>query len=254
MLELREIQKYYHMGTINEMCLFKGLNLKIKKGEFLSVIGSNGSGKTSMLNILCGNTLADSGEILIHGENISKMKEYKRNRTIGRVYQNLDRGTCPRMTIYENMSLAENKGKMYGLRRALDKRKKQYFQEILSELKLGLENKMDVKVGNLSGGQRQALALLMSTLTPIEILILDEHTAALDPKVAENIMELTNRIVKEKGLTTIMVTHNLKYAVEYGNRLLMMHKGKIVMDISGEEKTKVKAKDLFEKFTEFSIE
>ncbi|WP_461812136.1 ABC transporter ATP-binding protein [Faecalimonas sp.] len=254
MLELRKIQKYYHMGTINEMCLFKDLNLKIKKGEFLSIIGSNGSGKTSMLNILCGNILADSGEILLHEKNISKLKDYKRNRTIGRVYQDLDKGTCPRMTIYENMSLAENKGKMYGLGRALDKRKKQYFQENLSKLKLGLENKMDVKVGNLSGGQRQGLALLMATLTPIEILILDEHTAALDPKVAENIMELTNRIVKEKELTTIMVTHNLKHAVDYGNRLLMMHKGEIIMDLSGEEKAKVEAKELFEKFTEVSIE
>lgn len=254
MLELRNIEKYYNPGTINEMCLFDKFNLTVDKGEFVSVVGSNGSGKTSMLNILCGSIPVDGGQILMNGEDITRKKEFKRNQKIGRVYQNPAMGTCPTMTILENMSLADNKGKFFGLGSGINKARKEYYREILSQLGLGLENKMDVKVGSLSGGQRQAIALLMSTMTPIDFLILDEHTAALDPKTAELIMELTGKIVEEKKLTTIMVTHNLRYAVEYGNRLLMMHQGGVVMDLKGKEKEELQVEDILSKFNEISIE
>lgn len=254
MLELRKIDKYYNPGTVNEMCLFHQFDLKVEQGEFVSVVGSNGSGKTSMLNILCGSIGVDAGQILMSGEDITGEKEYKRNQKIGRVYQNPAMGTCPSMTILENMSLADNKGGFYGLGSGVNKNRKKAYQEMLSQLGLGLENKMDVQVGSLSGGQRQAIALLMSTMTPIDFLILDEHTAALDPKTAELIMELTDKIVKEKNLTTIMVTHNLRYAVEYGNRLLMMHQGQIVMDLKGEEKENLKVEDILDRFNEISIE
>ena len=254
MLELKKIDKYYNPGTVNEMCLFDGFDLTVSDGEFVSVVGSNGSGKTSMLNILCGSIPVDGGKILINGEDITNKKEYKRNRNIGRVYQNPSMGTCPSMTILENMSLADNKGKFFGLGAGINKARREEYREMLSQLGLGLENKMDVKVGVLSGGQRQAIALLMSTMTPIDFLILDEHTAALDPKTAELIMELTDKIVKEKHLTTIMVTHNLRYAVEYGNRLLMMHQGGIVMDLKGEEKAHLEVEQILDKFNEISIE
>lgn len=254
MLELKNIYKYYNLGTVNEMCLFKGFNLTVKDGEFLSVVGSNGSGKTSMLNIICGSIPVESGNILLDGRDITNAKEFKRNEKIGRVYQNPSLGTCPSMTILENMSLADNKGKRFGLGRGVNKHRVEYYRELLRPLNLGLEDKMHVKVGSLSGGQRQAMALLMSTMTPIEFLILDEHTAALDPKTAEIIMELTDKIVKEKHLTTIMVTHNLRYAVDYGSRLLMMHQGESVIDCADEEKVAMSIDDILEKFNEISIE
>ena len=254
MLELKGIHKYYNPGTVNEMCLFRGFDLKIEQGEFLSVVGSNGSGKTSMLNIICGSIPAESGQILMGGKDITKEKEFQRNARIGRVYQNPAMGTCPTMTILENMSLADNKGKIYGLGRGTNKARIEFYREQLKQLNLGLEDKLDVKVGALSGGQRQAMALLMSTMTPIEFLILDEHTAALDPKTAELIMELTDKIVKEKNLTTIMVTHNLRYAVEYGNRLIMMHEGNLILDKKDEEKKQISVEDILTLFNEISIE
>ena len=252
MLELININKNYNPGSVNELCLFKDFNLTVKDGEFVSVVGSNGSGKTSMLNIICGSIAVDSGKILIHGEDITRQKDYIRQRRIGRVYQDPSKGTCPGMTILENMSIAENKGKPYNLGRGVNKAKLETYREMLRPLNLGLEDKMGVQVGSLSGGQRQALALLMATMTPIDFLILDEHTAALDPKTAEIIMELTDKVVKEKKVTTIMVTHNLRYAVEYGNRLIMMHEGKVIYDISGEEKKNLKVADLLAKFEEVS--
>ncbi|WP_432629441.1 ABC transporter ATP-binding protein [Brotaphodocola sp.] len=254
MLELSHIHKYYNAGTVNEMCLFEDFSLTIQDGEFVSVVGSNGSGKTSMLNLICGSIPLDSGSIRIGGKDITNMPEFKRQRKIGRVYQNPAMGTCPSMTILENMSLADNKGKPFNLRLGTNRQRIDFYREQLKSLGLGLEDKMDVKVGVLSGGQRQAMALLMSTMTPIEFLILDEHTAALDPKTAEIIMQLTGKIVEEKHLTTIMVTHNLRYAVEYGNRLLMMHQGHAVMDRAGAEKTNTQIDEILEKFNEISIE
>lgn len=254
MLELKNINKYYNQGTVNEMCLFEDFSLTIGDGEFVSVVGSNGSGKTSMLNIICGSIPVDSGTILIGGKDITRMPEHRRLRTIGRVYQNPAMGTCPSMTILENMAMADTKGKPFNLRPGTDKRRIDYYRDSLKILGLGLEDKLDVKVGVLSGGQRQAMALLMSTMTPIEFLILDEHTAALDPKTAETIMELTGKIVKEKQLTTIMVTHNLRYAVEYGDRLLMMHQGEAVLDVEGEGKKQIEIDHLLKKFNEISIE
>ena len=254
MLELKNINKYYNAGTVNEMCLFKDFNLSIADGEFVSVIGSNGSGKTSMLNLICGSIPVDSGTITMGGVDITKMPEYKRQRRIGRVYQHPAMGTCPNMTILENMALADNKGKPFNLLPGTNKARIDFYRDQLKILGLGLEDKMGVKVGVLSGGQRQAMALLMSTMTPIDFLILDEHTAALDPKTADLIMELTDKIVKQKNLTTIMVTHNLRYAVEYGNRLLMMHQGEAVMDLSAKEKQELKVEDILEKFNAISIE
>ena len=254
MLKLNSIHKYYNAGTVNEMCLFDDFNLTIEDQEFVSVVGSNGSGKTSMLNLICGSIPLDNGSIFINEENITNMPEYRRQRRIGRVYQNPAMGTCPIMTILENMSLADNKGKPFNLRLGTNKQRIDYYRESLKTLGLGLEDKLHVKVGVLSGGQRQAMALLMSTMTPIEFLILDEHTAALDPKTAEIIMELTDKIVREKALTTIMVTHNLRYAVEYGNRLIMMHQGHAIIDKAGEEKAAIEIDDILDKFNEISIE
>ena len=254
MLKLKHINKYYNAGTVNEMCLFRDFNLSIEDGQFVSVVGSNGSGKTSMLNIICGSIPVDQGTIEIGGVDITNMPEYKRQRRIGRVYQDPARGTCPHMTILENMSLADNKGKPFNLLPGTNRQRVDDYRESLKSLGLGLEDKMNVKVGVLSGGQRQAMALLMSTMTPIEFLILDEHTAALDPKTAEVIMELTDKVVKEKKLTTIMVTHNLRYAVEYGDRLLMMHQGQAIMDKAGKEKKEIKIDDILEKFNAISIE
>lgn len=254
MLELRGISKIYNPGTVTELCLFDDFSFKVADGEFVSVVGSNGSGKTSMLNIICGSIPVSGGEVLIDGKNINSLREYKRYRMIGRVYQNPAAGTCPDMTILENMSLADNKGKRYGLSFGVNNSRKNYYKEQLSSLGLGLEDKLDVKLGALSGGQRQAVSLLMATLTPIDFLILDEHTAALDPRTAEIIMELTDKIVKEKKLTAIMVTHNLRYAVEYGTRLVMMDKGNIILDKSGKEKQDVKVEDILDIFNKISIE
>ena len=254
MLELKNIVKIYQGGTVNETCLFDEFSLTIPDKQFVCVVGSNGSGKTSLLNIICGSIPIEDGAIIIGSKNITAMPEHKRLRRIGRVYQDPSRGTCPSMTILENMSMADNKGKPFNLLPCVNRKKTEEYRAMLAQLGLGLEDKMGVMVGNLSGGQRQAMALLMSTMTPIEFLILDEHTAALDPKTAEIIMELTGKIVAQKQLTTIMVTHNLRYAVEYGDRLLMMHQGHLEMDLSGEERKGLKVEHLLEKFNAISIE
>lgn len=254
MIKLTNIDKIYNKGTVNETQLFNKFNMEVKQNEFLSIIGSNGSGKTSMLNIICGSMPIDGGDITINGKSIVKMKEFRRYKKIGRVYQDPSMGTCASMTILENMSLADNKGKIFGLSGGTNKKKVNYYKELLSQLNLGLEDKLSVKVGLLSGGQRQATALLMSVMTPIDILILDEHTAALDPKTAEIIMELTDKVVKEKKLTTIMVTHNLMFALRYGNRLVMMHEGNAVMDLNAEEKKNANTDDLLEVFNKISLE
>ena len=254
MLTLNKINKYYNPGTVNEMCLFTQFDFEVKDGEFVSIVGSNGSGKTSLLNLVCGNIDADTGSIVANGEDITGKKDFLRYRTIGRVYQDPAKGTCPSMNILENMSLADNKGKSYGLGRGVNKSRIGYYKELLGQLNLGLEDKLYTQVGSLSGGQRQALALLMATMTPIDFLILDEHTAALDPKTAEIIMQLTEKIVREKQVTTIMVTHNLRYAVEYGDRLVMMHEGKVILDKSGEEKKQIKTDEIMGIFNQISVE
>lgn len=254
MLEVKNIRKIYNPGTVQEKCLFDDFSLSIPDGQFVSVVGSNGSGKTSLLNLICGSIQPDGGQILMQGRDIRKDSEHVRARKIGRVYQNPAMGTCAQMTILENLSLADFKGKPAGLHRGTDRRRIDAYREMLRPLGLGLEDMLSTKVGTLSGGQRQALALLMSTMTPISFLILDEHTAALDPKTADIIMELTGRVVREKHRTAIMVTHNLRYAVEYGDRILMMHQGHTVLDKAGEEKQAVRIEDLLTIFNEISIE
>ncbi|MBQ2994409.1 MAG: ATP-binding cassette domain-containing protein [Peptococcaceae bacterium] len=254
MLKLENICKTYNLGTVNETTLFTNFNLEVKKGEFISVIGSNGSGKTSILNMICGSIPIDSGRILVQGQDITRMKEHQRSKFIGRVFQDPAKGTCPSMNILQNMAMADNKGKPFNLTAGINKKRITYYQEQLSRLKLGLEDKLYVKVGALSGGQRQAMALLMSTMTPLDFLILDEHTAALDPKTSEIIMELTDEIVREKQLTTLMVTHNLRHAVEYGNRMIMMHQGGIVLDYDGEKKKTTQVDDILGIFNTISIE
>ncbi len=254
MIRLENIDKIFNANTINETQLFKGFSLSVNKGEFVSVVGSNGSGKTTMLNIISGSLPIDGGSVLLDGKDISALPEYKRARRIGRVFQDPAVGTVPSMTILENLSLAENKGKPYLLSLAVNRKKREEFRELVCTLGLGLEDKMDIPVGLLSGGQRQALSLLMSTMTPMDLLLLDEHTAALDPKTADIVMELTDKLVKEKQLTAIMVTHNLRYAVEYGNHLLMMDKGQVVLDKAGAEKEATSIDDILHLFNQISIE
>lgn len=254
MLELSHIDKYYNPGSVNEMCLFQDFNLSIPEGQFVSVVGSNGSGKTSMLNLICGSIGADAGKICVNDSDITSQKEYMRHKKIGRVYQNPAAGTCPGMTVLENLSIADKKKTGYGLGRCVRKERRQEYREMLADLGLGLEDKLETRVAVLSGGQRQVLALLMATMTPIDFLILDEHTAALDPRTAEIVMQLTDRIVREKKMTTVMVTHNLRYALEYGDRLLMMHQGKIVLDKTGEEKKMLDVEDIMGIFNRISVE
>ena len=253
MLELREITKVYNSGTVTEMTLFDRFQLTVPDGQFVSIVGSNGSGKTSLLNLLCGSIPLDGGDVCIDGKSIRKQKDYQRYAAIGRVYQNPSLGTCPNLTMLENLSLADNKGKRFGLGFGVNRKRIDFYRTELANLGLGLEDKLDVKMGALSGGQRQAVALLMATLTPLKFLILDEQTAALDPKTAEVIMALTGKVVREKGLTAMMVTHNLRYALEYGDRLLMLHRGQIVLDRVGEEKQATTADELLQVFNRYSM-
>lgn len=254
MLELLDITKRFNAGTVDETTVFDGFNFKVENGEFVSVIGSNGSGKTTLLNLICGSLSPDDGKILFDGKDITSVSEYKRAKMIGRVFQDPKAGTCPDLTILENMALADNKNKAFDLGKCVNKKRIEYYRTLLEQCNMGLENRLGVQVGTLSGGQRQALALIIANMTDLELLILDEHIAALDPKSSETVMELTDRLVKKHKITTLMVTHNLRFAVEYGSRLVMMHEGAAVMDIKGEEKENARVEDLLEVFDKISIE
>ena len=254
MLELRNIHKTYNPGTVRELALLHGFGLSVGTGEFISIVGSNGSGKTSVLNLICGSMLPDAGQIILDGEDITRQKESARCRRIARIHQNPAMGTCASMSIAENMALAECKFKRMNLKPALNKARVPAYKQMLSELGMDLENMMNARAGSLSGGQRQALSMAMSRLSPSDFLILDEHTAALDPNAADMIMAMTDRMVREQKLTAIMVTHNLRYALEYGNRLIMMHQGGIEMDVKGEQKKNLAMDMLLKKFNDISIE
>ena len=254
LVHLAHIDKAFNARTVSETELFRDFSFTIQEGQFVSVVGSNGSGKTTLLNLICGSVAPDNGSILLRGQDITKTPEHWRAARIGRVFQDPMKGTCPALSILENLSLAQNKGRPFNLRRGVEKKRLDDFKSQLELLHLGLEEKLSLPVGSLSGGQRQALALLIAAMTPIDLLVLDEHTAALDPKSSENIMELTERIVREKKLTAVMVTHNLRFAVEYGNRLVMMHAGQTVIDAAGAAKQNYAIDDLLTVFNEISIE
>ncbi|MEG0750984.1 MAG: ATP-binding cassette domain-containing protein [Oscillospiraceae bacterium] len=248
------ISKIFNRDGVNETSVFNRFSLSVARGEYVSIIGSNGSGKTTLLNLLCGSTSLDGGSISLDGLELNPLREFERAKYIGRVFQAPGKGACGTLTVLENMSLADSKNKFFGLTRAIDKKRTGYYKEKLALLHLGLENHLDQSVGTLSGGQRQALALLMCTMSPIELLVLDEHTAALDPTSSANIMDLTDQFVSELHVTTLMVTHNLRYAVEHGDRLLMLHQGHAVVDLRGEDKTATTVNDLLKIFNEISIE
>ena len=254
MLQLKGIRKVFNKGTPDESVLFDNFNFSVEEGEFVSIVGSNGSGKTTLLNLIAGSMQPEVGHILLRGEDITSQKEFVRARRIGRVFQDPALGAAGHMTIAENLAIAENKGKPYGLAAGLNKRRIAAYRDLLHPLGLGLEDRMNVPVRALSGGQRQVLTLMIATLTPVDVLLLDEHTAALDPKTAEQTMLLTDRIVREKKLTALMVTHNLRFAERYGTRLCMFDKGRVVLDAAGESKAAQNVDDLLALFNEISIE
>lgn len=254
MLKIENLCKVFNKDTINENILFDGMDLQVKEGQFVTVIGSNGAGKSTLLNIISGAIKADEGAITLSDKDITNMVEYKCTKSIGRVFQDPSKGVAPEMTILENMSMAYNKGKRFGLSRGISKKNLDYFRELLSELNLGLEDRMNTKVNLLSGGQRQALSLIMAVMSKPKLLLLDEHIAALDPKTAERIIEITDKVVKENAITTLMVTHNLNHAINIGNRLIMMHQGKIVMDVEEEEKKGLNIDKLFKCFEKLQLD
>ena len=254
MLELKNIYKTFNPGTINEKRALNGLNLKLNEGDFVTVIGGNGAGKSTMLNAVAGTWLVDEGQILIDNIDVTKLSEHKRAAYLGRVFQDPMTGTAATMGIEENLALAKRRGKSRLLRPGITKAERTEYKELLKILGLGLEDRLTSKVGLLSGGQRQALTLLMATLKKPQLLLLDEHTAALDPKTAAKVLEITDMIVNRDHLTTMMITHNMRDAITHGNRLIMMWEGKIILDIQGEEKKKLTVKDLLDKFEEASGE
>ncbi len=250
MLEIRNLVKIFNEGTVNEKVALNGINLSLDEGDFVTVIGGNGAGKSTMLNAIAGTFFADEGEILIDGVDITHLPEHKRAKFLGRVFQDPMMGTAADMWIEENMALALRRGKNRGLGWSIKRGERQRYKELLSLLDLGLEDRLSTKAGLLSGGQRQALTLLMATMQKPKLLLLDEHTAALDPKTAEKVLNITDKLISENGLTAVMVTHNMRDAIAHGNRLIMMNQGQIVLDVSGEEKRKLTVEALLEKFKE----
>ena len=248
MLKIRDVYKTFNRGTVNEKVAINGLDLTLEDGDFVTVIGGNGAGKSTMLNLIAGVFPVDSGKIILNGLNLNGLPEHKRARFLGRVFQDPMRGTAATMGIEENLALAYRRGKRRGLGHGITGEEREMYREKLKSLDLGLEYRLTSKVGLLSGGQRQALTLLMATLQKPDLLLLDEHTAALDPKTADKVLQLTEEIVARDHLTTLMVTHNMKNAIQYGNRLIMMDAGRVVVDIRGEEKKNLSVRDLLEKF------
>ena len=252
MLEIKGVYKTFNPGTVNEKHALNGIDLTLNEGDFVTVIGGNGAGKSTMLNMIAGVYPVDCGSILIDGQDVTKLPEYKRAKYLGRVFQDPMTGTAADMQIVENLALASRRGKFRTLAPGVSKKEKEGYVELLKSLDLGLETRLTSKVGLLSGGQRQAITLLMATLKRPKVLLLDEHTAALDPKTAHKVLSLTTEIVEKNNLTTIMITHNMKDAIVIGNRLIMMNDGKIIYDVSGEEKKNLKVADLLKKFEEVS--
>ena len=252
MLDVKEIRKTFNAGTVNEKKALQGLNLHLNDGDFVTVIGGNGAGKSTMLNAIAGVWPVDSGSIVIDGVDVTKQPEYKRAKYIGRVFQDPMVGTAANMQIQENLAIASRRGKFPSLAWSSKAKQNEMFREMVAELDLGLEDRLTSKVGLLSGGQRQAITLLMATLSQPKLLLLDEHTAALDPKTAAKVLELTERIVNRDHLTTLMITHNMKDALRYGNRLIMLHNGNIIIDVSGEEKARLGVPDLLKMFEQAS--
>ena len=252
MLEIKNVSKTFNPGTINEKRALTDLSLSLNDGDFVTVIGGNGAGKSTLLNAVAGVWPVDSGSILIDGEDVTGMPEYKRAKYIGRVFQDPMMGTAPNMQIEENLALAYRRGKKRGLKWGVTAAEREIYRAKLATLGLGLEDRLTAKVGLLSGGQRQALTLLMASLRRPKLLLLDEHTAALDPATAAKVLELSDKIVAENGLTAMMITHNMKDAIKHGNRLIMMNEGRIILDISGEEKQKLTKRDLMDKFAEIA--
>ena len=252
MLELKHISKTFYPGTVNAKTALFDLNLTLNDGDFVTVIGGNGAGKSTMLNAIAGAFSVDSGSIIIDGKNVTKLPEYKRAAFIGRVFQDPMMGTAATMQIDENLALAARRGLARTLRIGITKKEHDEYYELLKTLDLGLENRMTSKVGLLSGGQRQAVTLLMATLKKPKLLLLDEHTAALDPKTAAKVLTLSEKIVEENHLTTLMITHNMKDAIKYGNRLIMMYEGHVIYDVRGEEKKNLQVSDLLQRFEQVS--
>lgn len=248
MLELKNLYKTFNAGTVNEKRAIDGLDLTLEDGDFVTIIGGNGAGKSTTLNLIAGVFPADQGNILLDGVDITRLPEHKRAKYLGRVFQDPMMGTAATMGIEENLALANRRGQRRTLRPGITAQEREKFRKQLATLGLGLEDRMTSKVGLLSGGQRQALTLLMATLKKPRLLLLDEHTAALDPKTADKVLQITEEIVARDKLTTLMVTHNMKHAIQYGNRLIMMDAGKVVVDIRGEEKKNLTVRDLLEKF------
>ena len=254
MLMLDQLYKTFNPYTVNEKRVINGLSLHLEEGDFVTVIGGNGAGKSTILNLIAGVFQPDFGRIILDGKDITNIPEYKRAKYLGRVFQDPMMGTAANMEIQENLALAFRRGKRRGLRWGITNKEKELYMEKLKSLDLGLEERISSKVGLLSGGQRQALTLLMVTLQQPKLLLLDEHTAALDPKTAEKVLDLTQEIVSTNGLTTLMITHNMKHAIQYGNRLIMMYEGNIIFDIKGEEKSRLKVADLLQRFESLSKE